>query len=65
VDHGRGIPDHIKKMIFEETFKYGRNAGTGIGLYIVKRTVERYGGKISVNDTQGGGATFSIWLERA
>lgn len=62
IDHGKGIPDEIKGHIFEETFRYGKTAGTGLGLYIVKRTLERYGGSISVSDTKGGGATFSIIL---
>lgn len=64
IDHGSGIPDEIIDRIFDETFKYGNTAGTGIGLYIAKRTVERYGGRIKVSKTPGGGATFSIWLAR-
>ncbi len=65
VDHGKGIPDEIKGHIFEETFRYGKSAGTGLGLYIVYRTLDRYGGSISVSDTEGGGATFSIILDRS
>jgi PAS domain S-box-containing protein len=65
IDHGSGIPDNIKERIFEETFKSGKTAGTGIGLYIVKKTVERYGGSITVEDTNGGGATFILLLSGA
>ncbi len=64
-DYGKGIPDEIKEKIFKEGFKYGNTGGTGIGLYIVKKLVERYGGSIWVEDTKPQGATFVIRLKAA
>ncbi|WMW25726.1 MASE3 domain-containing protein [Methanolobus sediminis] len=58
-DNGSGIPDKIKERIFDEGFKYGKSGNTGLGLYIVKRIVERYG-EISVEDNTPSGATFII-----
>lgn len=65
VDYGVGIPLEIRRQIFKESFKYGETGGTGLGLYIVKRVVERYGGKVWVEDTKPHGATFVIRLKAA
>ena len=45
-DYGIGIPDNIKKRIYDEGCRYGEVRSSGIGLYIVKKVIERYGGKI-------------------
>jgi len=63
-DYGKGIPDEIKKRIFDERFRYGETGGTGLGLYIVKKTVERYGGSIHVEDNEPRGAVFAIRLKK-
>lgn len=57
-DTGRGIPDEIKEKIFEEGFTTGE--GTGLGLYIAKRIVTIYGGKIEVKDGVPKGTVFEI-----
>jgi signal transduction histidine kinase len=62
VDYGTGIPEDVKKRLFEKAFRYGETAGLGLGLYIVKKIVERYGGKVWVEDTKPKGATFVIRL---
>lgn len=64
-DYGKGIPDEIKDKIFEEGFKYGETGHTGLGLYIIKKVVERYGGSIEVEDNKPRGAVFVIRLKRA
>jgi len=61
-DNGKGIPDEIKDNIFEESFKYGKTGNTGLGLYIVMKTVERYEGKITVEDNKPKGVVFMIEL---
>ncbi|MEM2726796.1 MAG: ATP-binding protein [Archaeoglobaceae archaeon] len=63
IDYGTGIPKDIKKELFKEGFRYGETAGLGFGLYIVKKIVERYGGKVWVEDTKPKGATFVIRLK--
>ncbi len=47
-DHGKGIPDSMKKELFERF--YSKAKGSGLGLSIVKTLVERYKGKIWVGD---------------
>ncbi len=62
-DNGTGVPDKIKEKIFDEGFKYGKKAHTGMGLYIVKKSVERWGGSIFVEDNKPKGAVFVLLLK--
>ncbi len=62
-DNGEGIPDRFKNMIFDEGFAKGRNPGTGLGLFIVKKIITRYRGTISVLDNNPQGTTFRIHLQ--
>lgn len=43
-DNGVGIPEKIREKVFKEGFIYGKTGHTGIGLHIVKQSIERYGG---------------------
>ena len=61
-DHGKGIPDEIKALVFDEGFKFGETGNTGFGLYIVKKTMERYGGSVVVKDNQPQGSVFELRL---
>ena len=63
-DYGKGIPDEIKQKIFEEGFKYGETAQTGLGLYIVSKIVKRYGGEVWVEDNRPKGSVFVISLKK-
>jgi two-component sensor histidine kinase len=47
-DYGKGIPDSMKKELFERF--YSKAKGSGLGLSIVRTLVERYKGKIWVGD---------------
>ncbi len=49
-DNGKGIPEKYKKKLFRQGFKYGKTAGSGLGLYIVKKTLERYSGEVTIKD---------------
>ncbi len=64
-DYGRGIPDEIKEDVFKEGFKYGKTGHTGLGLYIAKSVIERYGGEIWVEDNKPKGCVFVIRLKSA
>ncbi|MFO8132615.1 MAG: PAS domain S-box protein [Thermoplasmatota archaeon] len=61
-DDGTGIPDPLKEKVFEEQYSYGSSAGSGLGLYIVRQTVERYGGSIHVEDNKPRGTVFVMTL---
>lgn len=58
-DHGPGIPPDLRQRVFEPYFTT-KSDGTGLGLALVRITMEAHGGTISVGETPGGGATFSI-----
>jgi len=62
-DSGRGIPVELLPKIFEPGFST-KPHGTGLGLTVVKRVVDIYGGQISVDSKVGVGTTFIIRLPR-
>jgi signal transduction histidine kinase len=63
-DHGPGIAPELRQRVFEPYFTTKQD-GTGLGLALVRQTIEAHNGTISVVDTPGGGATFSVVLSAA
>jgi signal transduction histidine kinase len=61
-DTGKGIPDEIKPKLFVEGGKFGETGHTGLGLYIIKKTIDRYGGRVWVENNQPRGSIFVIEL---
>lgn len=64
-DSGRGVPDAVRDRIFDPfytTKPIGR--GTGLGLAISQSLVERLGGRITVEQHEGGGAAFTVHLPK-
>ncbi|MDD5686723.1 MAG: ATP-binding protein [Elusimicrobia bacterium] len=68
IDHGPGIADDKKKIIFEKFYRVDddvsrKERGTGLGLSIAKSIVEMHGGKIWVEDNPGfSGSCFIFTL---
>ncbi len=60
-DDGCGIPRELQKKIFIPYFTTKRN-GTGMGLFIVKRILEQYGGSISIESEPGKGTACRVSL---
>lgn len=65
-DYGRGIPKDILDKIFEpffttKDFKQNKSSGTGIGLSLTKRIIEKdFDGSIKVESEENKGAKFTI-----
>lgn len=51
VDNGHGIPGHHLKQIFEPFFTTKEERGTGLGLALSRKIVERHGGKLCVRSS--------------
>ncbi|WP_139982566.1 sensor histidine kinase [Nocardioides litoris] len=66
-DEGIGISAEDQERLFTEFFRSTNPAavaepGTGLGLTICRRIVERHGGRIEVDSTLGEGSTFRVLL---
>ncbi|MFC6338307.1 HAMP domain-containing protein [Pseudomonas sp. CCM 7891] len=69
IDHGPGIAVEKHEAVFEPFFRLegsrNRNSGgVGLGMTIAREAVERLGGKLSLEETPGGGLTAVMWLPR-
>jgi PAS domain S-box-containing protein len=64
-DRGPGVPPVERANLFRRFVRLneqdGEQYGVGLGLYVVKVTVEAHGGRVGVDDRPGGGSVF--WFE--
>ncbi len=64
-DRGPGIPPNERLNLFRRFVRLdsqaGEQYGVGLGLHVVKTTIEAHGGQIGIDDRPGGGSIF--WCE--
>jgi len=60
-DDGPGMDPDVRERIFEPFFTT-KSRGTGLGLSLVRRAIENYGGEISVESAPGTGTCFYVLL---
>lgn len=64
-DRGPGIPAAERSNLFRRFVRLDNQEseqyGVGLGLYVVKTTLEQHGGRVGVDDRPGGGSIF--WVE--
>lgn len=62
-DNGQGIPAEDQSRVFEMFYRATQNAtGTGLGLYILKRSVDRLMGTVTLKSDVGVGSIFIVRL---
>ena len=61
-DEGIGVPEYERTQIFDPFRKGTESRSSGVGLAICKGIAEGHGGRIWVDRTPGGGATFFVTL---
>ncbi len=64
-DDGRGIPHDVRETCFELGEKGRDSDGDGLGLYLVSRLADVYGGSVTVDGSRDGGARFVVTLPAA
>ncbi len=61
LDHGEGVAESDREVIFEPFWRKSDGAtGTGLGLAITREIIDALCGRIEVEQTPGGGATFKV-----
>ena len=66
-DHGPGIPVGTRKKIFDVFYRGAeqqKTPGTGVGLATVHKIAQCMGGNAWAEETDGGGSTFKVRLQR-
>lgn len=61
-DSGTGMPEEVKKRLFEPFMTYGKKHGTGLGMAIVKKIIDDHKGKIEIESEMGKGTTIRIFF---
>lgn len=62
-DNGLGIPEDKRKKIFGAFQRaHSHVEGTGVGLYLVKKTITNAGGDIIIESEMGKGSTFHVYF---
>lgn len=62
IDEGTGMDEGTRQRVFEPFFSSKGEAGAGLGLAMVRHTVEEWGGRVSVASAPGAGSTFTLYL---
>lgn len=63
-DRGPGLPDEVRRRLFQP-FTSGRATGVGLGLALSHRIVDLHGGRLRVEDRDGGGTRVRLSLPLA
>ncbi len=62
-DSGDGMSREVLKKVFEKGFTTrGTKDGNGIGMYLVKKIIEKHQGSVEIKSTEGQGTTVHIIL---
>lgn len=62
IDEGKGIPMKKLSRVGDKGFSFGKDGGTGIGVYYAKRAIKSWGGKLYITSVVDKGTTVEIQL---
>lgn len=69
IDHGPGIPDTCKEAVFDRFYRGDesrtRKQNFGLGLSVARELARLLGAALTLQDTPGGGATFTVELRES
>ncbi len=63
-DNGKGMPKEILDNIGKKFVTYGKQGGTGIGMYQVVKTIKKTGGKYKIKSEPGIGTQVSLFIPK-
>ena len=63
-DDGKGIPQEFLENVFKEGWKHD-SKGSGLGLYISKKLMERYGGNIKIESQENSGTKVKLLFKKS
>lgn len=63
-DQGTGIPEDQQEKIFQRGVSNKSDGDRGIGLYLVRQFVDRWGGSVTVENLQPSGSRFTLYLSK-
>ncbi|MBX7255577.1 MAG: GAF domain-containing protein [Candidatus Hydrogenedentes bacterium] len=63
-DNGPGVPDNLRRKIFEPFFSTKGTQGTGLGLAVTRKLIREHGGEIEIDSSPEGGALFRIRIPK-
>ncbi|MGE0527334.1 MAG: PAS domain-containing sensor histidine kinase [Bdellovibrionales bacterium] len=61
-DTGKGVPANVLPKLMQKGSTYGKEKGNGLGLYDAKKTIETWGGTISLESQEGVGTKVLVSL---
>jgi len=63
-DDGYGVPAELRSALFTRFGRVRSGGGSGLGLYIVRRIIEKHGGTVAFTPREPHGSTFTMTLPR-
>jgi signal transduction histidine kinase len=64
IDNGPGVPESIRKSLFEPFVSEGKQKGTGLGLTLAHRIALEHGGEVTLLSSRPGETIFQMKLAR-
>jgi signal transduction histidine kinase len=64
LDNGRGVPEGVRKTLFDPFVSSGKQKGTGLGLTLAYRIAEEHGGKVTLLRSVPGETIFQMKVDQ-